>query len=327
MLYAFLLNSFNRTDIYEYHDTPHVGHVGQKRTLAMLQRYFWWENMAREVARHVRSCPVCQRIKVQTHKPYGRFKPVKSSDRLWESLSMDWITDLPLTADTEFNNILVILEMLSKRVILIACKNTMTASQCADVFFERVVSQHGLPRVIFSDRDSRFTSAFWQHLWERLGTRLKMTASYNPRGNAQNERVHIPIEDMLRAITQYPPLHWDKDLFMVEYAINNAVNIDTGYTPFSLTEGQHPLDPFTVSMNQDQTPVVDNWKEVVQSAHERYNEAQQIKLEKLNTRQVDPQFQVGEQVLMKSEFLTWPGSELMGKKFNDRYMNICLNFS
>ena len=26
--------------IFEYHDTPHVGHVGQKRTLSMLQRYF-----------------------------------------------------------------------------------------------------------------------------------------------------------------------------------------------------------------------------------------------------------------------------------------------
>ena len=116
--------------------------------------------MQRDVARHVRECPVCQRIKVKTHKPYGRFKAVKSSDRLWEFVSMDWITDLPLTADTEFNNILVIMEMLSKRVILIACKNTMTAKQCADVYFERVVSQHGLQRVIFSDRDSRFTFAF-----------------------------------------------------------------------------------------------------------------------------------------------------------------------
>ena len=72
--------------IFEYHDTPHVGHVGQKRTLSMLQRYFWWENMSREVARHVRECPVCQRIKSRKHKPYGRFKAVKPSDKLWEAI-------------------------------------------------------------------------------------------------------------------------------------------------------------------------------------------------------------------------------------------------
>ena len=276
--------------------------------------------MAEEVKVHVRTCPICQRIKVRLHKPYGKFMPVKPSDRLWASTSMDWITDLPLTAETENNDILVILELLSKRVILIACKSTMTAEQCAEVYFERVVSQHGLQRRIHSDRDSRFTSKFWTTLWSKLGTKLKLTSSFNPRGNAQNERVHIPIEDMLRAISQYPPLHWDRDLSYVEYAINNSINLDTGYTPFQISEGQHPLDPFTVHIGADQTDKVRNMKEVTEKAYKTYTEAQQRRLDKANTRRIDPQFKVNEDVLLKSEFLTWPGSELMGKKFNDRYM-------
>ena len=49
-------------------------------------------------------------------------------------------------------------------------------------------------------------------------------------------------------------------------------------------------------------------------------QAQQRRLDKINTRRIDPQFKVNEDVLLRSDFLSWPGSELMGKKFNDRYM-------
>ena len=154
--------------IWQYHDSTSAGHLGQKRTLSLLKRYFYWENMAKEVERHVRTCPQCQRIKVRTHRPYGKFNPVLPADRLWVNISLDWITDLPMTAETEYDNILVIMEMLSKRIILVPCKSTMTAEQCADVIFEKLVSQHGLPRKIFSDRDSRFTSRCWQHLWGKF---------------------------------------------------------------------------------------------------------------------------------------------------------------
>ena len=40
----------------------------------------------------------------------------------------------------------------------------------------------------------------------------------------------------------------------------------------------------------------------------------------MNTRRIDPRFKVGDSVLMDARFLTWPGANLMGKKFNDRYM-------
>ena len=134
------------------------------------------------------------------------------------------------------------------------------------------------------------------------------------------ERVRIPIEDTLRNITQYPPLDWDKNLPAVEFAINNAVNLETGYTPFVLSDGQHPLDPVTVALGDSETPRIEDWKRAVDDAREKYEAAQRRRLDKLNSRRIDPMFRVGDMVLMHSKFLTWPGAELMGKKFNDRYM-------
>jgi hypothetical protein len=45
----------------------------------------------------------------------------------------------------------------------------------AHIFVDTVYRRYGLPRDIVSDRDVRFTSNFWQALWQTLGTKLKMS--------------------------------------------------------------------------------------------------------------------------------------------------------
>ncbi|GJU25201.1 putative reverse transcriptase domain-containing protein [Tanacetum coccineum] len=47
------------------------------------------------------------------------------------------------------------------------------------------VSRHGVPILIISDRDSRFTSRFWQSMQEALGTRLDMSTAYHPQTDGQ----------------------------------------------------------------------------------------------------------------------------------------------
>nr|GEU53439.1 putative reverse transcriptase domain-containing protein [Tanacetum cinerariifolium] len=49
------------------------------------------------------------------------------------------------------------------------------------------------------DRDSHFTSIFWQSLQNALGTQLDMSTAYHPETDGQSKRTIQTLEDMLRA--------------------------------------------------------------------------------------------------------------------------------
>ena len=87
---------------------------------------------------------------------------------------------------------------------------------------------------------------FWKTLWSLMGTKLAMTTSYHPQSNAPNERSHKVIEELLRSLVQYPPTDWDQQLPVIEFAINNAVVGELGYSPLELSTGETPLDPSTL---------------------------------------------------------------------------------
>lgn len=56
---------------------------------------------------------------------------------------------------------------------------------------------HGIPKMIISDRDVKFTSAFWKALFEGLGTQLHFSIAYHPQMDGQTERESQVVEDML----------------------------------------------------------------------------------------------------------------------------------
>ncbi|GJU70609.1 putative reverse transcriptase domain-containing protein [Tanacetum coccineum] len=67
------------------------------------------------------------------------------------------------------------------------------------LYIKEIVSRHGIPISIISDRDSHFTSRFWQSLQNALGTQLDMSMAYHPETDGQSERTIQTLKDMLRA--------------------------------------------------------------------------------------------------------------------------------
>jgi glycosyltransferase A (GT-A) superfamily protein (DUF2064 family) len=69
----------------------------------------------------------------------------------------------------------------------------------ARLYVQNIVRLHGVPSAIISDRDSRFTSMFWQSLQKKMGTELKFNTAFHPQTDSQSERTNQILDDMLQA--------------------------------------------------------------------------------------------------------------------------------
>ncbi|GJT72830.1 putative reverse transcriptase domain-containing protein [Tanacetum coccineum] len=97
---------------------------------------------------------------------------------------MDFITKLPRTKSGH-DTIWVIVDKLTKSAHFLAISEDYSMEKLARMYIEEIVTRHGVPVSIISDRDGRFTSQFWQTLQKSLGTRLDMSTAYHHQTDRQ----------------------------------------------------------------------------------------------------------------------------------------------
>lgn len=296
----------------EAHEAAFSGHLGRDKTLERLQRSYFWPKMGAAVHDYVRTCPSCQVNKASNQLPIGLLQPLAIPKHKWEHVSMDLITHLPPTShQPPHDAIIVFVDKLSKMIHAVPTTTTVTAEQTASIFFDTIFRMHGLPRVIISDRDPRFSSAFWQALFQRTGTRLAMSTANHPQTDGQTERANRTIEEMLRAYVCPHHNDWDKYLTAVEFAYNDSVHPGTGHTPFYLNYGQHPHTPLSLAA-QPPSSVGDESAEQFASRIAQHTEharslllkAQERMKRHANTRRKDHTFHEGDQVLLLASHFT-----------------------
>ncbi|KAJ9522563.1 hypothetical protein QJQ45_008332 [Haematococcus lacustris] len=226
-----------RTDLLcEAHDVPTSGHLGRDKTYQRLSRLVFWPRMAAAVHDYIRTCTHCQRNKSSTTKPFGLLQPLPVPQHRWEQVSMDLITQLPVTP-TGHDAIVVFVDKLTKMIHTVPTTTTVSAPDLAQLFFDSVFRYHGLPKVIISDRDPGFTSTFWQQLFAKTGTHLNISTANHPQTDGQTERANRTLEDMLRNYVSPHYTDWDNHLTAAEFAYNASVQASTGYSPFMLNSG------------------------------------------------------------------------------------------
>ncbi|CAI5704106.1 unnamed protein product [Peronospora effusa] len=200
----------------------------------------------------IRTCEICQRVKPSpsTQAPL-RSLPIAAE--AWRSVSMDFI--FVLAPDSQARTgILVFVDRFSKMTHLVPIHDKITAAKTAAHFIDAVFRHHSLPENIVSDRDPRFTTAFWTSLFELLGTKLQMSTAAHPEADGQTERVNRVLEDVLRI---YATLFtsWSAFLPLAEFALNNAVHASTGLTPFFVNSARHPRVPTVLAVGRPTTPI------------------------------------------------------------------------
>lgn len=306
-----------------HHDPPYVGHVGRERTLELLRRHFLWPNMRRDVGEFIATCDNCQRNKAANQLPPGLLQPLHVPKGLWESISMDLITQLP---ETKRGNtaIVVFVDRLSKMVRLVPVKTSIDAEEYAHVFVREVFAKHGLPASIVSDRDPRFTSEFFQQLCKLLDIKQRMSTAFHPQTDGQTERMNRTLEEMLRSFVGPSLNDWDVHLPCCEFAMNNAFNDSIRATPFYLNYGRHPKSPTDYAFKSPVEPserFSANIRASLGRAQDCMRIAQERQARYANKKRRDLEFQVGEYVLLDSKNLRLKldGAHKLGHRFLGPY--------
>ena len=92
------------------------------------------------------------------------------------------------------------------------------------IYFDEVVRLHGLPKIIVSDRDVKFTSYFWKTLWHKMRTKLQFSTAFHPQTDGQTEIVNRSLGNLLRCLVGENLRAWDLVLPTAEFAYNSSVN-------------------------------------------------------------------------------------------------------
>ena len=187
---------------------------------------------------YVWSCTTCAQSKAPHHHPYGLLKQLPILEKPWNSISMDFIEQLP--SPSSFTAILVIIDQLSKQSIFIPTHDTITSPELAKLFLLHIFSKHGVPAHVTSNWGTEFVSHFFQSLGKALDMRLHFTSSYHPEGDGQTKHANQTLKQYLQSYCNYQQDNWSKLLPLVEFAYNNAPSATTRVSPFFANKGYHP---------------------------------------------------------------------------------------
>ena len=319
--------SLRKDIMYNMHDSSIAGHPGMRKTKNLVRREYWWPAMDTEIEAYVQTCATCQRDKARTTSATAPLQPLEIPCRPWQSVSMDLITALPKTRSGN-TAIVVFVCRLTKMMHAVATVTECSAADVAFLFLNTVFKLHGAPQELVSDRDTRFTSAFWTEVCQLMQIKRSMSTAYHPQSDGQTERMNRVLEDMLRHYVSPNQTDWDKHLPMVEFAINNAYQESVKATPFMLNYGQHPHTPASIGKGIDQpaaaasrSPLAhrftDEMQQIIAQAKQSLLSAQQRQKAYHDRKARAKQFEVGSEVLLSTKNIAFknPGTAKLLPKY------------
>ncbi|KAD1410638.1 hypothetical protein E3N88_42868 [Mikania micrantha] len=280
-----------------------------------LRDFYWWPGMKRNVLEYVDRCLTCLKVKAEHQRPSGLLQQPEIPMWKWDQISMDFITKLPRTSRNH-DSIWVIVDRLTKSAHFLPIREDYSMDRLAKLYVNEIVSRHGVPISIISDRDSRFMSRFWQTLQNALGTQINMSTAYHPQTDGQTERTNQTLEDMLRSCVIDFGGSWDIHLPLVEFSYNNSYHTSIQCAPFEALYGRKCRSPICwseIGENQIIGPeFIQETTDKIALIQERIKAARDRQKSYADNRRRPLEFQVGDRVMLKVS--PWKGIFRFGKR-------------
>jgi len=215
---------------------------------------------------------------------------------------MDFIVGLPNTTK-KHDSIWVIVDRLTKSAHFLPVHTTYNAKKYAEIYLDRIVCLHGIPKTIISDHGAQFVARFWEQMQESLGTKLIRSSAYHPQTDGQTERVNQVLEDMLRACVIHYDKNWNKCLALAEFSYNNSYQASLKMAPFEALYGRRCRTPLSWSQVGERTifgpDLVTEAEEKVRVIQANLKAAQSRRKSYFDKRRKPSQFELGDHVYLR----------------------------
>ena len=220
--------------------------------------------MSRYIGQYVSTCDLCLRTKPIRQALVDELYPLRIPDLRWDTLSVDFIVELPLSS--RHDAVMTVVDSVSKQAHFILTHMTVTAEGVAWLFLHQVWKLHGLPKHVVLDRRPQFVARFTQELYRLLEIKLVSSTAWHPQTDGQTECINQELDQYLQLFVNKRQDDWYDLLPMVEFQHNNHVHSATQQPPFLLDTGCVPRMGFEPRQNHSDLEMVNEFMERMRMA-------------------------------------------------------------
>lgn len=253
--------------MFSHHNEPTSGHLGLAKCFSKLQNRYYWDGMQKDLHKYIKGCPDCQARKgQQTLKPPGFLQPIKVSQP-FEKLGIDLLG--PFRSTPRQKTFIVVATDYATRWVTAAAIRDGKAKNVAEFLVEFIITKHGAPKYLLSDRGQCFRSELVGELLREMGITPLFTTSYHPQCNGLTERFNKTLADMLSLYTNTRQTDWDLYVHLLVFAYNTCKQKTTGYSPFLLVYGREAVLPTEATLTWKTEFDVKQYLDSTQAAREQ----------------------------------------------------------
>nr|GEW68876.1 reverse transcriptase domain-containing protein [Tanacetum cinerariifolium] len=153
--------------IDEAHKSKYSVHPKADKMYYDLKDRYWWPGMKKDIAVYVSKCLNCLKVKAEHQKLSGLLQQHDIYEWKWKGIAMDFMTKLHRTS-SRHDTIWVIVDRFTKSAYFLPMRENYKMDRLARLYLNEIVSRHGVPILIISDRNSRFMLSMRRAPFEAL---------------------------------------------------------------------------------------------------------------------------------------------------------------
>ena len=131
-----------------------------------------------------------------------------------------------------------------------------TGVTLGNFIFEEILCRWGAVADIVTDNGPAFVSAV-DHISSKYGIHHIRISGYNSQANGLIERQHFPVHESIMKTCDGDEHKWRSIIHAVFWAERVTIQRSTGYSPFYMVHGVHPLLPFDIAEATYLLPTLD----------------------------------------------------------------------
>ena len=220
------------------------GHLGLYKTYYKILNNFFWPNLKDDIREFLKTCHTCQVAgKPNQVIPKAPLQPITVSHEPFEKIIIDCVGPLPKTKKGN-EYLLTIMCPTTRFPEAIPLKN-ISAKNIASHLLQKF-TVYGIPKEIQSDRGTNFTSELFSNVLKELNVKQILSTAYHPESQGVLERWHQTFKSMLCKFCIENNPNWDEGIDYLLFAIREAPQESTGFSPFELLYGRNLRGPLAL---------------------------------------------------------------------------------